>query len=128
MKERPTVAVRSMSSSCHPAADASSRSWSPRANAEGTVTEMAARIRSIHPRLFTDEAFVSCLPLARLLLLGIWTEADDHGAETALPSLNELCRKRLGVSISSRRLTVPLGVPQNWEVVQVCHGTSISAG
>ncbi|OSJ19761.1 hypothetical protein BST63_01165 [Bradyrhizobium canariense] len=40
---------------------------------------MAARIRSIHPRLFTDEAFVSCLPLARLLLLGIWTEADDHG-------------------------------------------------
>lgn len=40
---------------------------------------MAARIRSLHPGLFTDEAFVSCPPLARLLLLGIWTEADDHG-------------------------------------------------
>lgn len=38
-----------------------------------------ARIRSIHPGLFTDEAFVSLHPLARLLLLGIWTEADDHG-------------------------------------------------
>lgn len=38
-----------------------------------------ARIRSIHPGLFTDEAFVSCSPLARLLLLGIWTECDDHG-------------------------------------------------
>lgn len=38
-----------------------------------------ARIRSIHPGLFTDEAFVSCNPLARLLLLGIWTESDDFG-------------------------------------------------
>lgn len=38
-----------------------------------------ARIRSIHPGLFTDEAFVSCPPLARLLLLGIWTDADDYG-------------------------------------------------
>jgi hypothetical protein len=33
----------------------------------------------MHPGLFTDEAFVSCSPLARLLLLGIWMEADDHG-------------------------------------------------
>jgi hypothetical protein len=40
---------------------------------------MAARIRSMHPGLFTDEAFVSCPPLARILLLGIWTEADDRG-------------------------------------------------
>lgn len=39
-----------------------------------------ARIRSIHPALFTDEAFVTLSPLARVLLLGIWTEADDHGA------------------------------------------------
>lgn len=38
-----------------------------------------ARIRSIHPGLFTDEAFVSCSPLARLLALGLWTESDDHG-------------------------------------------------
>lgn len=38
-----------------------------------------ARIRSIHPGLFTDEAFVSCGPLARLLAIGLWTEADDQG-------------------------------------------------
>jgi hypothetical protein len=38
-----------------------------------------ARIRSVHPGLFTDEAFVSCSPLARLLVIGLWTEADDQG-------------------------------------------------
>lgn len=42
-----------------------------------------ARIRSIHPGLFTDEDFmgltVRC-PLAVTLLLGLWTEADDAGA------------------------------------------------
>lgn len=39
-----------------------------------------ARIRSIHPGLFTDEAFMSLSPLARVFLMGIWVEADDHGA------------------------------------------------
>lgn len=38
-----------------------------------------ARIRSIHPGLFTDEAFASASPYARLLLIGIWTEAWDDG-------------------------------------------------
>lgn len=38
-----------------------------------------ARIRSIHPSLFTDEAFVSCSPLARVLYIGLMTEADDQG-------------------------------------------------
>lgn len=38
-----------------------------------------ARIRSVHPGLFTDEAFVSCSALARLLVIGLWTEADDQG-------------------------------------------------
>jgi len=38
-----------------------------------------ARIRSVHPGLFTDEAFVSVSMTARVLLPGIWTEADDHG-------------------------------------------------
>ncbi|MES2602117.1 MAG: hypothetical protein V4602_15045, partial [Pseudomonadota bacterium] len=38
-----------------------------------------ARIRSIHPALFTDEAFASLSMPARVLLLGIWTEADDQG-------------------------------------------------
>lgn len=38
-----------------------------------------ARIRSIHPGLFTDEAFASLSMPARVLLLGLWTEADDQG-------------------------------------------------
>lgn len=38
-----------------------------------------ARIRSIHPGLFTDEAFVGLSMPARMLLIGIWTDADDHG-------------------------------------------------
>lgn len=38
-----------------------------------------ARIRSVHPSFFTDEACVSCSPLARLLYIGLWTDADDQG-------------------------------------------------
>lgn len=38
-----------------------------------------ARIRSVHPSLFTDEAWVSCSPLARVLFIGLWTDADDQG-------------------------------------------------
>lgn len=39
-----------------------------------------SRIRSIHPGLFTDEAFVSLSPLARVFWLGLWTECDDNGS------------------------------------------------
>lgn len=39
-----------------------------------------ARIRSVHPDLFLDEAFVSLSPPARIFLIGLWTECDDHGA------------------------------------------------
>src|SRR5262245_60251457 len=38
-----------------------------------------SRIRSMHPGLFTDEAYVSVSMAARVLLPGIWTESDDHG-------------------------------------------------
>ncbi len=38
-----------------------------------------ARIRSTHPGQWTDEAFVACSPLARLLALALRNEADDHG-------------------------------------------------
>lgn len=38
-----------------------------------------SRIRSIHPGLWTDEAFMALSPLARLLIIGIWTEAYDDG-------------------------------------------------
>lgn len=38
-----------------------------------------ARIRSVHPGLFTDEAFVSLSSDAQIFLIGLWTEADDQG-------------------------------------------------
>lgn len=38
-----------------------------------------ARIRSIHPTIWTDEAFAMLGMASRVLLFGIWTEADDHG-------------------------------------------------
>jgi hypothetical protein len=38
-----------------------------------------ARIRSVHPSLFTDEAWVSCSPLARVFYIGLMTVADDQG-------------------------------------------------
>lgn len=38
-----------------------------------------SRIRSVHPGLWTDEAFVSLSPFARLLFMGIWNECDDKG-------------------------------------------------
>jgi len=38
-----------------------------------------SRIRSIHPGLWTDEAFMALSPHARLLIIGIWTEAHDDG-------------------------------------------------
>lgn len=39
-----------------------------------------ARIRSVHPGLFTDEGFASVSMAARVLFIGIWTECDDFGA------------------------------------------------
>lgn len=39
-----------------------------------------SRIRSIHPGLWTDEAFVTLSPFARLLFMGIWNECDDMGS------------------------------------------------
>jgi hypothetical protein len=39
-----------------------------------------SRIRSIHPGLWTDEAFVSLSPMARLMLMGLWNECDDMGS------------------------------------------------
>lgn len=38
-----------------------------------------ARIRSLHPGQWTDEAFVQCSAFARLLVLGLRNEADDQG-------------------------------------------------
>lgn len=46
-----------------------------------------ARIRSIHPGLWTDEAFVTCSPLARLLFIGLWNEADDQGVFEWKPTM-----------------------------------------
>lgn len=39
-----------------------------------------ARIRSIHPGFFTDDAVMEASLAARWLLIGIWSECDDQGA------------------------------------------------
>lgn len=39
-----------------------------------------SRIRSIHPGLWTDEAFVGLSAIARLFLMGLWNECDDMGS------------------------------------------------
>ncbi len=42
-----------------------------------------ARIRSVHPGLFTDENFMDLIavsPLGGIFLIGIWGQADDQGA------------------------------------------------
>jgi 5-methylcytosine-specific restriction endonuclease McrA len=38
-----------------------------------------ARIRSVHPGLWTDEAFVSVSPMARLCLLEMWSVSEGPG-------------------------------------------------
>jgi hypothetical protein len=38
-----------------------------------------ARIRSVHPGLFTDETFMELSPHAQIFTIGLWTEADDQG-------------------------------------------------
>lgn len=38
-----------------------------------------ARIRSIHPGLYTDESFATLTMAARVLIIGIWNHADDGG-------------------------------------------------
>lgn len=38
-----------------------------------------ARIRSVHPGLYTDDAFMALSMGARMLLIGIWSHADDGG-------------------------------------------------
>jgi hypothetical protein len=38
-----------------------------------------SRIRSIHPGLWTDDAFMALSPFARLLIIGLWNEAFDDG-------------------------------------------------
>lgn len=39
-----------------------------------------SRIRSTHPGLWTDEAFVTLSPFARLFFMGLWNECDDFGS------------------------------------------------
>lgn len=38
-----------------------------------------ARIRSVHPGMFTDEGYMSLSLAGKAAWPGIWTEADDHG-------------------------------------------------
>ena len=38
-----------------------------------------ARIRTVKPEFWTSEQIVECDPVARLLFIGMWNFADDHG-------------------------------------------------
>lgn len=38
-----------------------------------------SRIRSVHPGMFTDEAFMTVSSAAKVVLIGIWCECDDQG-------------------------------------------------
>jgi len=40
---------------------------------------LMARIRSVHPGFWTDEAYVSASIAARLFVIGLWNECDDRG-------------------------------------------------
>ena len=47
-----------------------------------------ARIRTIKPEFWTDEKIIQLSPFARLLFLGMWNYADDHGGiESSEPQL-----------------------------------------
>ena len=57
-----------------------------------------SRIRSIHPGLWTDEAFMALSAPARLLLIGLWTEAFEE--------MNAIDPKQLNLEQRLRRAEV----------------------
>lgn len=44
-----------------------------------------ARIRSIKPDFWTSEQVMECSPIARLMFIGMWNFADDHGRMPCAP-------------------------------------------
>lgn len=44
-----------------------------------------ARNRTIPPEFWTCEAVIDCKPMTRLLFLGLWNFADDHGVQPLRP-------------------------------------------
>src|SRR5687768_17326809 len=44
-----------------------------------------ARNRTISPDFWTWEAVIDCAPMTRLLFLGLWNFADDHGVQPLRP-------------------------------------------
>lgn len=44
-----------------------------------------ARIRSIKPDFWTSEQVMECSPIARLMFVGMWNFADDHGRMPCAP-------------------------------------------
>jgi hypothetical protein len=42
-----------------------------------------SRIRTVKPEFWTSEQVMSCLPIARLLFIGLWNFSDDHGVHPA---------------------------------------------
>lgn len=92
-----------------------------------------ARIRSVHPGLWTDEGFVSLSLPARLFYIGLWNEADDYGlfewkpmrlkmrlapadAVDAAALLDEI--ERTGFLVRLQRAGKTLGVIRNFRKYQ----------
>jgi hypothetical protein len=44
-----------------------------------------ARNRTIPPEFWTCEAVIDCKPMTRLLFIGLWNFADDHGVQPLRP-------------------------------------------
>jgi hypothetical protein len=50
-----------------------------------------ARIRTIKPEFWSSEQVIDCNPMARLLFIGLWNFADDHGAFPDKPKQIKAC-------------------------------------
>lgn len=76
-----------------------------------------ARIRTIKPDFFTSEDIVSLSPLARLLYIALWCEADREGRFTWRPATfklryfpgDKVSIEKLGRELTDRSLVVQYG-------------------
>lgn len=77
-----------------------------------------ARIRSIKPDFWTSEQVMECSPIARLMFIGLWNFADDHGR---LPSAPKTIKAQIfpGDDINSDAIRGMIGELSSNGLVQV---------
>lgn len=83
-----------------------------------------SRIRSVHPGLWTDEAFVSLSPMARLLLMGLWNECDDMGSFAWSPITLKMRILPADAADAAALLAemVSIGIVKHYEVAGKAYG------